>query len=247
MWQTGSQSRSGQSPQSKGMTNGQSNGMSDGQTNGQLQQDSSTSPYGNGLIDSQMNGQTSDQEKKDEWKTDETNGTNGTNGQSDKMKSDQEKDQWKSDTNGMTNGTSGLQFRSDEQTTVSGTVQSTDTGTPGAMTAMDKAVLLKVQTDQGQSQTIYAGPRDFIQEKNMSFNNGDTITATGWKKTIAGQEVFIASKIEKDGQTLQLRDMQGNPEWKTEGSSLYNGMDSQQNSSHKDSSNGSNSESNSTY
>lgn len=132
--------------------------------------------------------------------------------------------------NGQTNGQGmtgqSLLFNAAEQTTVSGTVQSTDSGR--IPTTMDEAVLFKVQTSDGQTATVYAGPRSYLQQQNMSFSTGDKITATGWKKTIGSQEVFIASKIEKDGQTLQLRDSSGKPQWKQEGAgSLNERMESQ--------------------
>lgn len=147
----------------------------------------------------------------------------------------------------MTNGTTdaqSLQFKAEDQTSLSGTVQSTDTGAGGPLATMSDAVIFKVQTDQGQTSTVYAGPRNYLQEQNMTFSSGDTIKATGWKKTINGQEVFIASKIEKNGQTLQLRDSQGSPKWKQD-SSGSGQMDSQRRPTQTDGS--LNSKTNTTY
>lgn len=118
--------------------------------------------------------------------------------------------------NGTMADSQSLQFSAAEQTDISGTIQSTDTGSMPV--TMDEAVLFKVQTDQGETKTVYAGPRSYLEQKNMSFTTGDTVKATGWKKTIGGQEVFIASEIEKDGQTLQLRDSSGHPQWKSQDS-----------------------------
>lgn len=218
MWSQTGQSGSqmpGQTGQGSQSQPGQSNGSGTSGSSGSTGSDSMNSMTEMGSSASGSSGASSPD-------TGTSGSAAGTNGTSDAM-------------DGATNGKVSdqmMQFKADEQTSVSGTIQSTDTGTSGAgaMAAMNEAVLFKVQTDQGQTQTIYAGPRHYLQQENVTFSTGDKINVTGWKKTIGGQEVFIASKIEKDGKTLELRDDQGNPKWKKEGSSLYNGSQSQQKS-----------------
>jgi len=60
---------------------------------------------------------------------------------------------------------------------------------------------------------VHLGPAAFVTSKNMTFAKGDTVTVTGSKVTMSGQEVVIAREIKKGDQVLTLRDANGFPAW----------------------------------
>ncbi|AQT70147.1 PRC-barrel domain protein [Anaerohalosphaera lusitana] len=106
-------------------------------------------------------------------------------------------------------------YKADEVKTIKGTVKSVGTFMPDRKA--EPGLRLKVETDQGESVTVYCGPKSHCQKKNVSFGSGDEVTITGSKTKVDGKTVIMASEIKKDGQTLQLRDEQGQPQWQIEG------------------------------
>lgn len=105
----------------------------------------------------------------------------------------------------------GKNWKQDSMTTVRGTVQSIGTFKPEPQAA--PGLRLRVLTQQGNTVTVHAGPAAYAQSKNIQFGCGDRLTITGSQTDFNGQSIVMASQIRKNGQTLMVRDRQGNPQW----------------------------------
>lgn len=60
---------------------------------------------------------------------------------------------------------------------------------------------------------IHLGPVWFISEKDMDINEGDSLEIIGSMITYEGEEVLIAKTIQKEEETLILRNDDGKPVW----------------------------------
>ena len=60
---------------------------------------------------------------------------------------------------------------------------------------------------------VHLGPEAFLTRQNFSIAKGDTLTVTGSKQVLAGQNVLIAREVKKDDKVLTLRDANGIPKW----------------------------------
>jgi sporulation protein YlmC with PRC-barrel domain len=98
--------------------------------------------------------------------------------------------------------------------TIQGTIESVGTFYP--MKGAAPGLRLKVKTSDGQSMTVYAGPREYAKQKDFSFKTGSNISVTGSKTKVNGKSVLMASEINYDGKKLELRDSQGKPQWNME-------------------------------
>jgi len=103
------------------------------------------------------------------------------------------------------------QFKADQVQSVQGTVQQVGMFQPeaGAMPGL----MLLVQAQEGQTQMVHLGPVAFVQQKGLSFNQGDQVQIQGATAQHEGQSIIMATQVQKDDQTLQLRDEQGQPQW----------------------------------
>jgi hypothetical protein len=99
-------------------------------------------------------------------------------------------------------------------TSLRGTIQSISTFTVARHSV--EGLRLSVKTSDGQTWTIYAGPRPFIESQGITLHFGDEVTVMGAPARLDAWrgEVLMASKIECGGQTLLLRDANGAPQWK---------------------------------
>ncbi|HOZ06104.1 MAG TPA: S4 domain-containing protein, partial [Arenimonas sp.] len=52
-----------------------------------------------------------------------------------------------------------------------------------------------------------------VAQVGQSVHSGDRIEYTGSKAQVNGRDVIIASQIEFEGKTLELRDQSGKPKW----------------------------------
>lgn len=95
-----------------------------------------------------------------------------------------------------------------------GTVKKVDSFTPekGAQAGLK----LKIETEQGRTETVYAGPRQHYLRQEVRFRKGDQVAVTGAKASIDGKNVVLASQINKGQETFQIRDSQGKPAWQME-------------------------------
>lgn len=102
-------------------------------------------------------------------------------------------------------------FDADNIKTIEGTVQSIGSFEPVA--GVREGLRLRVQMDDGEMVTVYAGPQWYAQQKNFSIRSGDRIQVTGSEAEIRQRSVIMATKIESADGTLELRSEQGEPKW----------------------------------
>ena len=69
-----------------------------------------------------------------------------------------------------------------------------------------------VQIDSGVI-LVNLGPVWFADENNLVINEGDAVQITGSLIRTNGRYILVGSQLKKDGQTLQLRNQSGNPQW----------------------------------
>jgi sporulation protein YlmC with PRC-barrel domain len=72
---------------------------------------------------------------------------------------------------------------------------------------------LRVRADDGKTYIVFLGPRDYITQHNFLVASGDRVTVTGADAKIGSRSVLLASQIASNGQSLQLRDVNGKPLW----------------------------------
>lgn len=95
--------------------------------------------------------------------------------------------------------------------TISGTITKIGTFSHGRETS--PGLKLRVETDQGQNITIYAGPEQYYLRQPVKLQRGDQIKVTG-SQTMADQKsVIMACEIHKGTESFKIRDMQGKPLW----------------------------------
>jgi hypothetical protein len=61
--------------------------------------------------------------------------------------------------------------------------------------------------------TVHLGPSWYINEQDVQVIEGDQVEVLGSEVDFDGEKVIIARRIEKDGQTLLLRNEYGIPRW----------------------------------
>lgn len=71
-----------------------------------------------------------------------------------------------------------------------------------------------VKTDSGDY-LVNLGPVWFADENNVMIMEGDTLQIKGSKMRSNGRFVILGQEVKKNGQTLVLRNMSGNPQWGT--------------------------------
>ena len=97
-------------------------------------------------------------------------------------------------------------------TTVRGKIQSI--GVFSVAKGAVSGLRLRIRTDEGDVETIYAGPRPYIESQGVVLHFGDEITVTAAPTHFRwGRKVLMASVIRTDGQTLRLRAADGAPQW----------------------------------
>ena len=101
------------------------------------------------------------------------------------------------------------------ETTITGTVQ--DVLHPSAYNGM-VGTHVNLKTQNGVIE-VHVGPEAFIAKQNFSIEKGDTLTVTGSKQVIAGQNELIARDVKKGDKVLILRDDNGVPKWSGRNSS----------------------------
>lgn len=68
---------------------------------------------------------------------------------------------------------------------------------------------------------VRLGPSDFIRQSNFTFAPGDAVQVWGTQATANDSSAIIARAVEKNGETLMLRDADGFPVWA--GTGMRNG------------------------
>lgn len=109
------------------------------------------------------------------------------------------------------------QFNAKEVETIKGTVESVGTFEPHR--GVREGLRLRVKTDSGRFITVHAGPQWYAQQQGFALKSGDQVTITGSRIKHHMRTVLMASEIQSDGKTLQLRSKTGEPMWRTQGRS----------------------------
>jgi hypothetical protein len=84
-------------------------------------------------------------------------------------------------------------------------------------------IMLTVKTDKG-NQEVMAGPSWYYDQQKVTFEKGDKIEITGSKFARKNKEFMIAGQITKGDKTLKLRNDDGTPAWKGQGTMSKQGM-----------------------
>jgi sporulation protein YlmC with PRC-barrel domain len=99
--------------------------------------------------------------------------------------------------------------------TIEGTV--TEIGRSEPARGESDVIWLRIRTMEGQTVNVQVGPRDYVSRQNFFVVNGDRVRLTGWNARISGvpsaTPVFILADITQNGNTLQLRNRNGEPLW----------------------------------
>lgn len=61
--------------------------------------------------------------------------------------------------------------------------------------------------------SVHLGPKWYIDKQEIKFQIGDKVEVKGSKVMLDAKSVIIASEVVKEGQILNLRDMNGIPKW----------------------------------
>ncbi|NLF29595.1 MAG: PRC-barrel domain containing protein, partial [Planctomycetes bacterium] len=102
-------------------------------------------------------------------------------------------------------------FNPEQLQRVQGTIQSVSTFQPGS--GAKPGVMLTIQTQDGQTQTVHVGPQEYVQQQGVQFSEGDRIILIGAPAQHEGKEVILAALVQTQDKVLQLRDSQGRPQW----------------------------------
>jgi hypothetical protein len=100
--------------------------------------------------------------------------------------------------------------------TIRGTIESVGTYRlegPAMEGAARDGVSLRIRTSEDKLVTVHLAPRDYLNRQNITFNAGDQITVIGSETKVAGSDVFVASRLEAGGKTINLRTAEGRPLW----------------------------------
>lgn len=96
--------------------------------------------------------------------------------------------------------------------TVEGTIQEIREVGPQGRPLPGTHVILDVD---GEEMEAHLGPRWFFAQKGVAFKEGDMLKVKGSKVELMGKPAVIASEVEIEGNTIQLRDPQtGVPMWR---------------------------------
>jgi hypothetical protein len=76
---------------------------------------------------------------------------------------------------------------------------------------------LVLKTDKGKI-PVNLGPPWYVSKQGFTFKPGDTLEVTGSQVTRDDKTVLLAAQVNKDEQTLKVRDEKGEPCWHREGS-----------------------------
>lgn len=102
-------------------------------------------------------------------------------------------------------------FKADQVKTVTGTVETIGTFQPAA--GVQDGVRLRVKTDDGKFITVHAGPLWYFRQHDFYLKPGDKVSVTGSDTKIGWRSALIATQIQSDGKTLELRSETGEPKW----------------------------------
>ena len=105
-------------------------------------------------------------------------------------------------------------FDSSKMTAIKGTIRSVTTFEPASGAA--PGVQLTVETSDGKTVTVYAGPQEYAKEKDFACKPGDQVEITGSSAEINNKSIVMASEVKIGSKTLNLYNSEGKPLWSTE-------------------------------
>jgi sporulation protein YlmC with PRC-barrel domain len=72
---------------------------------------------------------------------------------------------------------------------------------------------LRIKTNEGETVTVHAGPRPYVDRQDIAFHYGDRVTVTGSPGKLGWRDVLLASQIKVGDKTFDLRTKEGKPKW----------------------------------
>jgi sporulation protein YlmC with PRC-barrel domain len=72
--------------------------------------------------------------------------------------------------------------------------------------------------------SVFLGPASFLQEQQISLKPGDSITVEGSQVMLRNSPALLATRLTKEGKSIELRDRQGQPLWSRSGQGQQNPM-----------------------
>lgn len=100
--------------------------------------------------------------------------------------------------------------------TVEGVISTID-AVAGRRHADHQGIHLQVETDAAKEPTIvHVGPLFYLRDRGFTLQSGDPITVRG-ARVKDGAPVLIAAELRTRGQSVRLRNDQGQPAWRGRG------------------------------
>ncbi len=97
--------------------------------------------------------------------------------------------------------------------TVQGTVTGIESIVP--MQGMLEGIALTLETASRAVTTVHAGPRWFMERREVRFVPGEPVTVSGAGALIGGKKVLLAAEISfASGAVLHMRNKNGAPAWR---------------------------------
>ncbi len=102
-------------------------------------------------------------------------------------------------------------YNPDAVETIHGTVESV--GTFRLEGTDIEGLRLQIRTEGGETVTVHAGPRLYLEHQDMHFHYGDEVTVTGSEARWDGHDVVLAAQIKMGDKTIDLLTREGKPQW----------------------------------
>jgi hypothetical protein len=106
-------------------------------------------------------------------------------------------------------------FDLNKATTITGQVESLGSYRTASWRSLPGMAVqgLTLKTEHGNIE-VYLGPPSYVTEQKFTLQKGDTLEVKGFKVLHKDKPAFLAAKVKKNDQTLNLLDEQGSPLWK---------------------------------
>lgn len=80
------------------------------------------------------------------------------------------------------------------------------------MPGMAEGVRAQVQS-RGETFWVHLAPAAWLAAQRFDLAEGQQVVVTGSNLKLEGERVILASKLERDGRTIRMRDDSGKPAW----------------------------------
>jgi hypothetical protein len=102
------------------------------------------------------------------------------------------------------------QYDPNTEVVVSGAVLQVEKFTPRE--GMAEGVRVQVES-RGEALWVHLAPAAWLAAQKFDLGKGDKLSVTGSYLKMDGERVIMASKLEREGKSLRLRDDKGKPAW----------------------------------